>query len=281
MSQALIQTKKRMKSVKSTSKITKSMKLVSTAKLKTYLSLMESYKVYSTKLNEIVAFAFKNVEKIDNPLFSFGKGNKTLYVIITSSLGLCGSYNHNLFSYVEKNILNSDCLILGSKGKTHFKKSSLNNIKDLDYMGIKDDCGISALKEAIISSFLSGEYRDVKIVYTEYINSIKCKVNSKILLPIGKDIDLKSTTNYPPFFEPSIEGFINRVAPQYLDSLLYSYLLESEVSEQSERRNAMENATNNALDLVERLQLEYNKARQSAITQEIIEVSSASNNIDK
>jgi len=280
MSQALLQIKKRINSVKSTSKITKSMKLVSTAKLKNVTKRRDAYFTYSSKLNEIMSFLFSSLDNNENPFFKENDKNKRLVIVITSSLGLCGSYNHNLFNYIDRELKeNDDVVLLGSKGITHYKKSIFNKIEhSFVYENIKNESTITQIAKYVESIFLKGEYKEVGFIYTEYINSLKCHPKYETILPIKNNFETKSENILPIIFEPNIDDILNEIIPQYIESNIYSFFLNSEESEQSMRRNAMESATKNAEELVEDLTLGYNKARQSAITQEIIEVSSASNN---
>lgn len=278
MSQALLQTKKRIKSVESTSKITKSMKLVSSAKLRSIMYLNDSYKSYSKKLDEMIALLINASKENENEFFISKDSPKRLIILITSSLGLCGSYNHNIYSFFFENVTkDDDVIIVGNKGISHFKNSEYNIINNIEYNGIKDEITIKKIENIIKSSYLSNGYKEVDIIYTDYKNSIRFIPKMTTIFPI-QNASNKKAYGVEPIFEPDVDTLIETMIPLYLSNKLYAILLTSEVSEQASRRNAMENATNNAEDLVSRLKLEYNKQRQSAITQEIIEVSSVSNN---
>lgn len=282
MSLALTKIKSRIKSVSSAYKVTNAMKLVSTVKLSKWKNKMNESLIYTTKLKEISDIVFLNAKK--NELNLFTKNNdvdKKLYIAVTSSLGLCGSYNVNMFNFIESKVNEQDdVIILGSKGISHFSNSHLNLINDFnDYSSIKDEKIFKRLLNFSIESFINGKYKEVHILYTHFKNTITFIPQDFQLFPFKADNDKALNENhFAPLFEPSTKELIEKLVPLVIENEFYSKLLEAEVSEQASRCNAMDNATNNAEELLNELNIDFNKARQTAITQEIIEIVAASKN---
>ena len=278
MSQAITKIKSRIKSVSGAYKVTSAMKLVSTVKLKQWRNKMLSHKEYVLEVNNIVDLLLKCSEKVSSPFMNINiNATKNLYVVITSTLGLCGSYNSNIFR-VGDNIIkdNDDVIILGGKGITHYKNSAFHKIEGFDgYNSIADMVYINHLCKFIFEKYQKGEYKEVHIIYTEYKNSLAFIAKDFKLLPLKLETQ-ESNVGYPPIMEPNGQELVNEVIPFYLESVVFSKLLESSVCEQGARSNAMENATSNAEEILNELQIEFNKERQAAITQEIIEIVAAS-----
>lgn len=278
MSLALTKIKSRIRSIDGAYKVTKAMKLVSTVKLQKWKGKMNESSLYTSKLKEISDDVLKCDENIDSPYVKTNdEVNKDLYVVITSSLGLCGSYNANIFHFFDKIYKNDDeIIILGNKGLVHYEQILPNLNTDFkDYSSLKDEKIIKNLLRYILSSYENKKIRSVHIIYTHYKNSITFEVKDFRLLPLKTEKN-NSNIGYDPIFEPSKKELVEKIIPLVIENQLFSKLLESEVSEQGSRCNAMDNATNNAEELLSELQIEFNKARQSAITQEIVEIVAAS-----
>lgn len=278
MSQQLNKIKKRIKSVKSSYKVTSAMKLVSTVKLKKYRNKMLANKEYSLMMDKITRSVLSGASKVETPFSVVNtNANKNLYIVISSTLGLCGSYNNNIFKVAEANITKEDdAIILGNKAISYFKNGEFNKVEDFStYTSINDEKIIKSLVNYITDSYSKGEYREIHLIYTEYKNSLVFLPKDYTLLPL-KAIDSKED-NIPPLLEPSESELVEMLVPIFIQGQVYSRLLESEVCEQAARANAMENATDNASELLNNLQIEFNKARQAAITQEITEIVGAAN----
>ena len=276
MPQEVTRIKKRIKSVSSSYKITSAMKLVSTVKLKKWKNKMLANKEYASQIDEIAKTVFSNIEKSNNPFFQERKADKNLYIVLSSSLGLCGAYNNNIFRVADAKIKdNDDAIILGNKAISHYKDGAFNHIETFkEYSGVSNENTINAIIEYIKSEYIKGTYQEVHIIYTSYKNSLVFHPVDYTLLPLK--MEETETSAYPPIMEPNQEALINVLVPIYLKNSVYAKFLESEVCEQAARSNAMENATKNAEELLENLQIEFNKARQGAITQEITEIVGAS-----
>ena len=275
MAQALNKTKRRIASVKSTKKITEAMELVATVKLKKFRNKMDANKFYSREIENIISDLFRMLGDDDEILYTKpGKSDKDLVVVINSNLGLCASYNTNVFNFVNAN-LNKEkdvLLTLGLKGEINYSKEGYSVIKEYsDYDDHLDYEDIIKLGRFIHNEFINGKYGSVKLVYTKYINSLRFEPTLFTIFPI-KEEGKKKEVGYSPIFDPNVKTLIEELVPIYLSSTLYQKLIESQVSEQASRRTAMENANDNADELIDKLTIEYNKARQAAITQEITEV---------
>ena len=276
MPQEVTRIKKRIKSVSSSYKITSAMKLVSTVKLKKWKNKMLANKDYALRIDEIAQTVFSSIEKSKNPFFQERKADKNLYIVLSSSLGLCGAYNNNIFRIADAKIKdNDDAIILGNKAISHYKDGTFHHIETFkDYSGVSNESTINAIIEYIKTEYVKGTYQEIHIIYTSYKNSLVFHPVDYTLLPLRVETENKDP--YPPIMEPNQEALIDVLVPIYLKNSVYAKFLESEVCEQAARSNAMENATKNAEELLENLQIEFNKARQGAITQEITEIVGAS-----
>ena len=276
MSQAVTKIKKRIKSVTGAYKVTSAMKLVSTVKLKQWRNKMLAYKDYTSEVNEVVDTLFAYCKTDSSPFFKINENaQKKLYLIVSSTLGLCGSYNNNIFKVSDASISEEDdAIILGGKGIAHYKDGDFTSVEGFEeYSSIEDKVLVNKITDYILNEYEKGSYSEIHIIYSEYKNSLVFIAKDYQLLPLTNEVE--EAEGYPPIMEPSKEELIRVVVPSYLRSVIYAKLLESAVCEQGARSNAMENATNNAKDLLDELKIEFNKERQGAITQEIIEIVAA------
>ncbi len=280
MAQELANTKKRIQSVNSTLKITKAMELVANAKLKRWKNKMENITQYLSEMSDIISTCAGSYDPFNmsiDELKKYKNTNSILYIVVTSSLGLCGGYNYNVFKFLNNKIKPEDkIIILGTKGLVKYSHTDLN--LDEDYVSLLDKFDSYAsrnLKDKIINEYKTGKYSEVRLITTEYKNSLTFIPNDIRILPFeNKD----NKTNDNIMFDPNKEEVLSLLIPKYLDVLIYGKLTEAIVCEYASRRNAMDTATDNGEELSQKLMLEYNKARQQAITQEITEISSAANN---
>ena len=285
MSLGLNKTKRRIASIKSTQKITKAMGMVASVKLRRFRDLVSHGEEYAEGLRNTMGELFLHDEESKT---HYGRENEkvtsTLYVVITSNLGLCAAYNNNIFKYVEAHVDPESDIILpiGEKGRAHFAhdpryKHIDNNTHEVDkYLDAKR---LTALCKEIKDEFNKAAIKKVVLVYTHYVNSISFIPAEETLLPVNITPKPRVDEDYcPPLFEPSARRQIHMLMPYYLAGCLHHRLAESQLCEQACRRNAMDNANDNADELLNKLTIEYNKARQTAITQEIVEVVSGSAN---
>lgn len=277
MSQNVTKIKSRIKSVTGAYKVTSAMKLVSTVKLKQWKNKMLANKDYNEQLQEVVDLLLLFSKKSKSPFMKINsESDKKLFIIISSTLGLCGSYNNNIFKVSDAEITEKDeAIILGQKGIAHYANGEFKMIDGFnDDSSILERSFVDKISEFIFNEYLKGTYSEIHIIYSEYKNSLVFLAKDYLLLPFAHAEE--ETLEYSPIMEPNNEKLIIELIPFYLKTNIYAKFLESTVCEYAARSNAMENATNNAKDLLDELKIEFNKARQGAITQEIIEIVSAS-----
>lgn len=276
-------TKRRIKSVNATKKITKAMQLVATAKLKKTKDRFVGIQEYSDEVMKIVKSILAKAEHVESKFFLTPVSDATLYVVYTASLGLCGGYNSNalkeFISSFKKEV--DQVIMVGSKGISFIKHRSIEPHTSYIEHSVGDEQQLTGeITKEIISLFTMGKVKAIKLIYTRFVNSVSFQPVQLDLLPVSKSLITESDVKIDSseiLFEPDPSSILDSIIPLYLQSVLYGKLVESHVSEQASRRMAMENATDNAEEINEKLLLDYNKARQSAITQEISEVVAGAN----
>ena len=271
--------KRRIRSVESTKKITKAMELVATSKLRKTRNQLEQSKPYYTNVALMTAEILANCKGDNDSVYLIEK--KDVYVVIASSLGLCGGYNANIFKEI-KNVIKPDDYVysVGSKVTSYLNKNH-QGITDSKYESLnmtfnfKD---IINLVNELTRMYCEKEIGKIKIVYTEFVNNLTFKPRIVTLLPIDpNDFDQIEISKKTTLFEPSSQEVLDNLIPMYLQAVIYGYIIESSTSENAARRISMENATDNADELTEQLLLKYNQARQTAITNEISEIVAGAN----
>ena len=282
MSQGLNKVKRRIAIVENTRKITNAMKLISSVKLRQVQNGYDKRISFYDDLNDTVDLIANYLSTTNDSrlLNSKSKKDKILYVVVSSSLGLCGSYNYNVIRYFNNIIKKGDeVVVIGDKIAKEMEKSNdfkvyceaqhiLNNLT-------MSNCRV--LGHVLLDKYNTDEYKKVVLVYTKYINQIATKVEEITLLPLQYQPNLSRQIKGPDI-EGDSANILDKLTRKYLMNTLFIKLTECVLSEQSCRRNAMDNADKNAEEIVDKLKIEYNKARQAAITQEITEVVSGSMN---
>ena len=278
MSQQITKIKARIKSVSSALKVTSAMKLVSTVKLKKWKNKMLSFKEYSDAVDEISDTILRYASNVKTPFNVPNEGDKNLYIIISSTLGLCGSYNSNIFRLADVALKEKDdAIIIGGKGLTHYENGAFTKVEGFEENPTsQNNKFINHLSNYVINEYRKGKYHEIHLIYSEYKNSIAFVPKDYLVLPLGTS-EQTDNNDIEPLMEPSAQELVDTIIPIYIKTILNSKILESEVCEQAARSNAMENATDNANEILENLQLQFNKARQGAITQEITEIVGAAN----
>lgn len=285
MSESLIETRRRIQTIQSTEKITKAMKLVASVKFQKYKKKFNESLSYANEMEKTMMTTLMNIDisktEYSQYLTSFDVDRK-LYIVISSTLGLCGSYNYNIFKTLDPILKDKDEIItIGQKAYTHYHDSKYK-IYD-QYTSLLDNFSydnVRAMRHFLFRLYREEKYNSIQLVYTNYKNSMSFIPTIKEIapLPVASIQDMfKSNYSYPPIFEPNANEVADLILPHYADSQLYIKMIESQLCEHASRRNAMETATDNADDILQTLKIEYNKARQSAITQEITEVVSGAN----
>ena len=282
MSQSLNKVKKRIVTVEATKKLTSAMKLVSSVKFSKLSKEIMIHQDYYHYLKDLASTCFSaaKVNSLDVPYIKKNEGSqKRLIVAVSSSMGMCGAYNINIKKLLESEYKKSDELLI--IGKNLIQDLEGDNIKINDsFADILDDLSISNLRTLshyLIEKFEEKEYREIILLYTKYQNPISFVPKKSSILPVEFNFDKKSGLNNGDF-EPGLVSFTHEFTRLYIVTDLYFKIFESYLSEVASRRNAMDNADKNAKDLIEKLTLEFNKARQASITQEITEVVNGSAN---
>lgn len=269
--------RRRIKSVKSTQQITKAMKMVAAARLRRAQEAAVSNKPYAEKMYEVIADVASHAGSFSHPLLEVREEGKTLYIVLASDKGLAGAYASNVFketvAHIE-NKANTSIIAVGRRVKEFFTPRGYDVIKS--YMGFSErpqyhDARKIALD--VMELFYQGEYKEVYLVYTKFVSAITAIPQTVKVLPFTAP---KSGENAVPsaeyIYEPSSEDVLGYLLPQYIVTTLYASLLQAAASELSSRMNAMSNATDNAEELISKLDLHYNKVRQAGITREITEI---------
>ena len=266
----------RIKSVKSIQKVTKAMKMVAAAKMRKSQDRMEHSRPYSNSLTEVIQHLLTDVERDSFPLLKEREIKRKAYVIVSADRGLAGAFNTNIIKIAQKEIdqfgrENIDLFCVGKKSRDHFKKRQYNIIEShIDFWADMQFDTAMMIGRSIIDHFTSGKVDEIHVVYNYFVNVGKQEVKSEILLPLSYDEQKISSSDR--LYEPSKEELVKTLIPKHLNVQMWKYLLESYASEQAARMLSMENATTNAQDMIKNLTLEFNKARQAAITTEMLEI---------
>jgi F-type H+-transporting ATPase subunit gamma len=271
----LVGIKRRIKSIMNTKKITKAMGLVATAKLRKTKVALEVNKLYDDSLDAIISEIIKN-DEADNVYISGNGSNKKLFIILTSDSGMCGSFNLNILNKaieeISKDKENSVVMVLGEKGAAYFRR--INYEAAIRFVGIRD---LPTLGEAnhyampVLHMYDEGEVGEINVIYSKFESQSKQEVTVQRLLPLKKEAG-RDNQNENMVFEPKVDNLLDEIIPLYMRQSMLNSLLHSKTSEQSTRMTAMDGATKNANQLLDKLNLKYNRMRQSAITQEISEI---------
>ena len=269
----------RITSVSSTMQITSAMKMVSAAKLKRAQDAITQMRPYANKLSELLQNLSSNLDSSDSSVYSKQREvNNVLIVAITSNRGLCGGFNANIIKKTKLIIEESypkaktSIISIGKKSSEHFKKNGYEVISTHDelYNEISFSA-VSKIAEEIMTVFVNGEYDRVYLVYNQFKNAATQNVMQESFLPVQNEND-KTTQKTDYIFEPSQTKIVNSLIPKSLKTQLFKAILDSHASEHGARMTAMHKATDNASELKKDLTLTYNKARQAAITGEILEI---------
>lgn len=275
----------RISSIESTQKITSSMKLVSAAKLRRAQTAILHLRPYSNKLNEILEDLSTGADMTgEMPLFDKRTPEKVVIVALTSNKGLCGAFNANIVKAVHKLIEdeyslqmesgNIQLICLGKKGKEQLSKKYPILYSDEALIDTRDFNKLSKITESLMQSFLKHEIDKVIIVYNQFVNAATQRVTVENFLPIVSIKGNNASNNVKPDYiiEPSPQEVLNELIPKILKTQFYKTLTDSVASEHSARMISMTKATDNATEILRDLRLKYNNARQSSITNELIEI---------
>ena len=282
MAEQMQDIKRRIKSIRSTERITNAMKMVSAAKLRRAKALYEHSKRYFDRVLESIADSFDDESHLPKEFILGNREIKTsCYIVITSNNGLCGSFNGNVIRATEEAIKEShheaELVTIGGRGREFFERRGVDILMQHDdpadtvsYEEIQD------FANKLLEKYLAGEIDEIRLIYTTYVNTLSQQVVDRHLFPIDMEEHQHLSKAEDIEYEPSSEDVFQYMTSKYLELALYSAVIESAACEHAARRQAMENASDSASEMLESLQLEYNRARQAQITDEIIEIVSGS-----
>lgn len=277
--------------VRSTQKITQAMKMVAAAKLRRAQDNIISARPYANKMKELLLNLVSKLDENSNPLIQEKMISKILVIVVTSDRGMCGAFNANIlkktvdliatnYSDAYKNG-NLELLCIGRKGHQFFSKRNYVIFKSYQNIFGKLDFSIAKeISETVVSAFTSGKFDRVDVVYNEFKSVIQQTVVSEQFLPLPKikeesEKHIKSLVDF--IYEPSAGKIIDDIIPRHLNTQIWKILLESNAAEEGARMTAMDNANENAKEMISELNLQFNKARQASITTEILEIISGAN----
>ena len=284
--------KKRISSVKSTQKITKAMKMVAAAKLRKAQESAEKGRPYSDKMNNIILNLSGSITDKENASkLLVGTGEEKIYlcVVLTSDRGLCGGFNSNIikkaktyFNKIQAENKKLKIITVGSKGYDQLKRLYRENIiEKISFKESKNANYFDAEKvgKIIIDRFEKKEFDVCTIFYNKFKNVMTQIPQSQQLIPAKKEDETKTEQESSYDFEPEEDEILEDLLPKNISTQIYKGFLENSASEQGSRMTAMDNATRNAGDLVEKLTINYNRSRQAAITKELIEIISGAESL--
>ena len=270
--------KRRIRSVKSTQQITKAMKMVAAAKLRRTQEAVVAARPFAAKLQEVLSrIVASSGGELKDPLLEVREVKKVGFVIVAADRGLAGGYNANLLrsavvTLAKYRDVETGIITVGRKAETFFKKrnypvegefSYINDVPTIEEVGL--------ITDRIREYYTQGIYDEVYLVYTEFISAMQQKPKSMKLLPIepptGTELE---EVDY--IYEPTPQEVMGQLLPMYLQNQVFGKIMEAKASEHGARMTAMDSATSNASDMIGRLTLSYNRARQAAITREISEI---------
>ena len=266
----------RIKSVKSIQKVTKAMKMVAAAKMRKAQDRMEQARPYTNSLDEIIHHILPDVDRDMLPLLDEREIKRKAYVVVCADRGLAGAFNTNLLKVAQAEIdqfgkENVDIFCIGKKARDHFTYRNYNIIEShIDFWAEMEFENAMMISRSVIDHFTNGTVDEIHVVYNYFVNVAQQEIKSETLLPLTYDSSVDEVVDR--LYEPSKESLVNTLIPRHLNVQMWKYLLESYASEQAARMLSMENATSNAQDMIKDLTLQFNKARQAAITTEMLEI---------
>lgn len=278
MANSIREVRNRIESTKKTSQITKAMNMVSASKLRKAEKSIKEFRPFIDKAKEIIENISSSNTEITHPIMTKREIKKTCYVVISSDRGLAGPFNSNILKELTKVLSNKNkneylVLALGTNAYSYCKKMNYPLINEKNII-LKDEVEfneISNITYKLVMSYLMKEIDCVTVIYNHYINTLNQEVKTDIILPLEKE--KYQTTNLIEYeFDGGPEEILNTILPIYIQNYMYGLILDSKASEHASRMNSMKSATDNANEVINSLELLYNRARQSAITLELTDI---------
>ena len=272
--------KRRKGSISSTQQITKAMKLVSTVKLQRAKGKAESTKPYFDCMFDTIATMLSKSESIDHPYLRSGASPKKAVITITSNRGLAGGYNNNIVKLITADETfdqeNTEIYALGKKGRDSLDLKGYKIALDAsEVMNAPMYADAKELSETLLDRFEKGEIGEIYLAYTVFKNTVTHVPTMLKLLPVEipeREAGEEPAADIPMNYDPNEETVLGMIVPKYVTSLIYGAMKEAVASENGARMQAMDSATSNADEMIQKLELDYNRARQGSITQELTEI---------
>jgi F-type H+-transporting ATPase subunit gamma len=279
---ALKDIKRKIGAVHKTKQITRAMNMVAASKFKSAQNRLESFRPYAGKFMDVLNSLALRVDAKNHPLLSVRDPKKIRVICMTSDRGLCGGFNTSLIKATERFLRDKlaqgkdvTLVPVGRKGRDHFRKKAATMNERTDVFGKFDMSLAVKISNDVIPPFMSEEYDELYLIYNEFasVSTQRPVVVRLFPLPsIGQEEDIDPEKRVEYIYEPSDEVLLDRLLPMYVHVLLFRALLETSAGENGARMAAMDNATRNCDELIQSLTLQYNKARQSAITAELMDI---------
>ncbi|MBD3274751.1 MAG: ATP synthase F1 subunit gamma [Candidatus Marinimicrobia bacterium] len=274
----LQEVKSRINSVQNIQKVTRAMKMVAAAKLKKAQQAIEQTRPYALKINSLLNQLLPDVDRSINPLLEVREPEKVGIVVMTADRGLCGAFNSKIIRRTEEEVKkydpeNVNLICIGKKGRNYFRRREFNIIGEyIDFFRDLEFTNATSIVDTITNLYVDHGLDRVDVIYNRFKNVIQQIVEVEQFLPLIVEEDTAQESVSEVLLEPNMEDIVNSLVPRHLNVQMWRMLLESNASEQGARRTAMDNATSNAEEMIEDLQMQYNKERQATITREISEI---------
>lgn len=268
--------RRRIKSIKSTQQITKAMKAVSAAKMRRAQENVLAARPFARRMRDVLGRVGSASVGLKHPLLAVREPSRVAYVVVTADRGLCGGFNANVIKTAAqemKNRSNVEVVTVGRKGRDYFRRRGYNIAQQYVGTGETADIGLARrVAKFVMDKYAAEEYDEVYLIYSQFVNVLVQKPVVQKLLPVEPPEGEDDGKRVDYIFEPDAEQIMGQLLPMYVENAMFQALLESKAGEHSARMTAMDNATSNAEEMIDRLTLSMNRARQAAITKEISEI---------
>ena len=274
--------KRKVSAVQKTKQITRAMNMVAASKFKSAQLKMENFRPYAGKFMDVLNSLALRVESISHPLLAVREPKRIRIICMTSDRGLCGGFNTNLIKATERFLRDKNregkeisLISVGRKGRDHFRKKANIIAQRVDLLNKFDMTLAVSVADDVIDPFIKEEYDELYLIYNQFVNVSVQRPTVVRLFPlpsIGQNVDIDPEKNLDYVYEPSEEILLQKLLPMYVHVLIFRALLETSAGENGARMAAMDNATSNCQELISTLTLKMNKARQAAITAELMDI---------
>ena len=272
----------KIKSVANTRKVTRALEMVSASKIRRAQELMRASRPYAKAMRQVIGHVAKANSEFKHPILASERSEikRVGYIIVSTDRGLCGGLNANLFRKLLAEIrdwqgkgVEIDVVTIGSKASAFFRRLKVNVVGSVTHLGERPQIAqLIGVIKVMLDAYSAGRVDRVSVAYNDFVNTMTQKASVDSLLPLPPADEFVSAHNWDYLYEPDPETVMEHVLTRYVESLVYQATLENLASEHAARMVAMKSASDNATKLIDDLTLVYNKARQSAITQEISEI---------